>query len=115
MKLTVARVERLLEEHRDRQALADVRVSPDVDNAALRRLLAEQRRRDPGLTVTGLARRIGTSPVQVERWLGLRETAAKTSHSGRRYPGRTLQRVSVDAAGRIARGLGYAPCELDGL
>ena len=61
-----------------------------------------------------LARRVGSSPIQVERWLGLRQTAPKTDRRGRRYPPRTLTEINVETAGRLARALGYAPCEIDG-
>jgi len=85
-----------------------------VENAALRRRFLERRICDPELTAAELARRVGTSPIQVERWLGLRPTAAKVDRRGRRYPARVLESISVENAGRLARALGYAPCELDG-
>jgi hypothetical protein len=113
MGLSVARVQRLLEEDADRRALAAY-VARDVENEPLRRLLARRQRIDPALTVAELARRLGTSQVQVERWLGLRETAPKTTRDGRRYPARLLSRIGVEAAGRLVRAMGCAPCEIDG-
>ena len=77
-------------------------------------MLDVRRRADPTLTPSELARRLGTTPIQVERWLGLQPTAAKTDRRGRSYPGRTVERISVDVAGRIVRAIGYAPYELDG-
>src|SRR3954447_6966359 len=89
MRLSIARVERLLEADEDRRALAAL-TGADVSTEALRRLLDERRRRDPELTTGVLARRVGSSQVQVERWLGLRATAAKTDRRGRTYPARRV-------------------------
>ena len=113
MGLPAGRVERLLEEEADRRSLAEFRQS-HVENAPLRRRFRQRQLIDPALTVSALARRVGTSPIQVERWLGLRPTAPKTDRHGRTYPGRTLDAISVENAGRLARAMGYAPCEIDG-
>jgi transposase-like protein len=113
MGLSAGRVERLLEEEADRRALAQFRQS-HVENAALRRRFRQRQLVDPALTVSELARRVGTSPIQVERWLGLCPTARKTDRHGRTYPGRTLDAISVENAGRLARAMGYAPCEIEG-
>ena len=113
MGLSIARVKRLLEEQADRREIATLMQS-NVDNATLRQVFDRQRRQQPWLTLTELAERLHTSPVQVERWLGLIATAPKTDRHGRVYPARTLETVGVDVAGRIVRALGYAPCEIDG-
>src|SRR3954449_9063471 len=113
MGLPPGRVERLLEEEADRRSVAQFRQS-QVENAALRRRFRQRQLADPTLTPSELARRVGTSPVQVERWLGLRPTAAKTDRHGRTYPGRTLTSIGVETAGRLARAMGYAPCEIEG-
>ena len=113
MRLSVARVERLLEADADRRCVGAL-VQADVGTVLLRRLLVDRQRHEPTLTIAELARRMGTSQVQVERWLGLRATAPKTDRRGRTYPPRVLERVSVETAGRLARALGYAPCEVDG-
>jgi predicted transcriptional regulator len=113
MGLTHARVERLLEEEADRRALAALR-RDRVENAPLRRLLRQRQLHDSHLTPAELARRLGTSPIQVERWLGLSPTAVKAARSGRVYPGRILTAISVETAGRLVRAMGYAPCEIDG-
>ena len=113
MGLTAGRVERLLEEEADRRSLAQFQQS-HVENAPLRARFRRRQVVDPGLTLSGLARRVGTSPIQVERWLGLRPTAPKTDRHGRTYPGRTLDLISVENAGRLARAMGYAPCEIEG-
>ena len=105
MRQPVARVERLLEEDADRRAVAGF-AGDHVDNARLRQLLVVEQRRDPTLTAAELARRLATSQAQVERWLGLRPTAPKTNRRGRTYPGRVLNRISVDTAGRLARAMG---------
>ena len=70
--------------------------------------------RRPSLTVAEIARQVGTSAIQVERWLGLEPTAPKTDGRGRTYPGRILTTISVENAGRLARAMGYAPYEVDG-
>jgi hypothetical protein len=113
MRVSVARVERLLECDADRRCISEFAGS-DVSTEVLRQLLVDRRRREPGLTIAALARRMGSSQVQVERWLGLRATAPKTDRRGRTYPARLLERVSVETAGRLARALGYAPCEVNG-
>jgi len=113
MRLPVARVERLLEEAAD-QRIVETFAQAHIDNAVLRELLVIRQRHDPTLTLAELARRVASSQAQVERWLGLRPTAAKTDRRGHTYPGRTLERISVETAGRLARGMGYAPCEIEG-
>jgi hypothetical protein len=113
MELPLGHVERLLEQATDRRTVESL-VRSEIDNAAVRALLDQQRRVEPDLSCSELARRLGTSPIQVERWLGLRPTAAKTDGRGRHYPGRVLKQISVDVAGRLARAIGYAPCDLDG-
>ena len=113
MGLSAGSVQRLLDDEADRTALAHLR-RDHVENAPLRTLFRERQRHDPSLTVSELARRVGSSPIQVERWLGLRMTAPKTDRHGRCYPARTLTEISVETAGRLARALGYAPCEIDG-
>jgi hypothetical protein len=113
MRQSVARVERLLEEAAD-QRIVETFVQTQVDNAVLRELLAIRQRSDPTLTTAEIARRVGSSQAQVERWLGLRPTAAKTDRRGRTYPGRTLSRISVETAGRLARAMGYAPHDVEG-
>jgi hypothetical protein len=85
-----------------------------VENRSLRRLFRERRLLDPTLTLSEVARRTGTSAIQVERWLGLQPTAPKTDRHGRTYPGRVLTTISVENAGRLARAMGYAPCEIEG-
>jgi transposase-like protein len=113
MGLPVRRVERLLEEEADRRTVIRFR-QDHVENAALRQRFLKLRLHDPALTAAEIARRIGTSPIQVERWLGLRPTAPKTDPSGRSYPGRLLTTIGVENAGQLARAMGYAPCELEG-
>ena len=113
MGLSTGRVERLLEEDADRRSLAEFRQT-HVENAPLRRRFRRRQLVDPALTVSELARRVGTSPIQVERWLGLRPTAPKTDRQGRIYPGRMLSEIGVDNASRLARAMGYAPCEFEG-
>jgi predicted nucleic acid-binding Zn ribbon protein len=113
MGLPVERVERLLEEEIDRRAVVQFR-RDRVANAPIRQRFLKQRRRDSALTSGEIANRLGTSPIQVERWLGLRATAPKTDRRGRRYPGRVLSTIDVETAGRLARAMGYAPFELDG-
>jgi len=113
MCLPIKRVERLLEAEADRRALAQYRQTR-VANAPLRERFLARRGSDPSLTAAGIARQLDTSPIQVERWLGLRSTASKTDKRGRTYPGRILATIGVETAGRLARALGYAPCEVEG-
>jgi hypothetical protein len=113
MRLPVTRVERLLEVEADRRALAQFRQT-HVANAPLRKRFLARRGSDSSFTVAVVARHLGTSPIQIERWLGLRPTASKTDNRGRTYPGRILTTISVENAGRLARAMGYAPCEVEG-
>jgi len=113
LRLPVPRVERLLEEEADRRDLKAY-VLDEVSNAPLRALVAEEQRADPLLTLAELARRVESSQPQVERWLGLRETTPKKTRAGQLYPPRVAERLSVDVAGRLARAIGLAPCELEG-
>ena len=113
MDLPVGRVERLLEEETDRRALAQFRQT-HIENGMLVCLFRRRRLLDPTLTLAEIARRVGTSAIQVERWLGLQPTAPKTDRLGRVYPARVLTTISVENAGRLARAMGYAPCELEG-
>jgi len=116
MRLPVGHAERLLEEEDDRRIVAQFRQS-HVENAVLRQRLRERQRVDPTLTMSEVARRIGTSPSQPERWLGLRPTAPKTDSRGRTYPGRILKTISVENAGppgachglRVTRHRGLRP------
>ena len=112
MRLPAGRVERLLEEEADRRTVARFRQNY-VENATLREHLRARQLIDPTLTIAELARRVGTSPIQVERWLGLRPTAAKTDSRGRTYPGRILKTISVENA-ELARAMGYAPNDIEG-
>ena len=59
MRLSPGRVERLLEEEADRRSLAQFRQS-HVENAPLRRRFRQRQLVDPALTVSELARRVGT-------------------------------------------------------
>ena len=113
MGLPVGRVERLLEQEADRRTVLQFR-QDHVDNTPLRQRFLQRRLGDPNLTAAEIARRLDTSAIQVERWLGLRPTAPKTDKHGRSYPGRTLTAISVENAGRLARAIGYAPCEIEG-
>jgi hypothetical protein len=113
MRLPAERVERLLEEEADRRTVAQFRQS-HVENAPLRRRFRQRQLIDPSLTLSELARRVGTSPIQVERWLGLRPTAPKTDRRGHTYPARTLSEIGVENAGQLARAMGFAPCEIEG-
>src|SRR4051812_40256991 len=70
MGLTVAFAQRLLDDETDRRTLTALR-RDQVENARLRRLFFERQRQDPSLTASELARRVDSSPIQVERWLGL--------------------------------------------
>src|SRR4051794_32108974 len=93
--LPVSRVERLLEQHADRQLMSAF-VLNEISNAPLRTMVAGRLCADADFTITELARRVGSSPAQVERWLGLRDTAPKTDRNGHTYPPRRLDRISVD-------------------
>src|SRR4051794_21166756 len=85
MRVSTARVERLLEADADRRCVSQFAGS-EVSTERLRQLLLDRRRREPGLTIAALARRMGTSQVQVERWLRLRATAPKTDRRRHTYP-----------------------------
>ena len=103
MGLPVGRVERLLEEEADRRSLAEFRQT-HVENAPLRRRFRQRQLIDPALTVSALARSVGTSPIQVERWLGLRPTAQRPIGTGARSrDARSMPSASRTPAGWHAR------------
>src|SRR4051794_31689123 len=64
MDLPIGRVERLLEEEADRRILAQFRQT-HVENQPLRRLFCSRRVLDPTMTLSEIARRVGTSAIQV--------------------------------------------------
>jgi hypothetical protein len=101
----------LLAEEQDRRALAGTRVAK-VANAGLRAHCIRLAAADPRLYVRIAERGGWKSPSDVRRLLGLQETSAKTV-AGRRYPGTTLSHISTQAAGRLARALGYLPLDVD--
>ena len=112
--LSVGRVERLLEEEADRRAVSALR-QDRVPNAQLRERLADRQRLEPSLTISEIARRLDThADPGAALASDSSPTAAKTDRRGRRYAGRVLSTISVETAGRIARAMGYAPCEIDG-
>ena len=114
MRLTIPRVERLLEEeaqHRDLQQY----VCDSVPTALLRDLIRQRQLEDPALTKTAIAERAGySSRLALLRAVGLEPTARKV-RSGKVHPPTLRTTVDVAVASRIVRALGYAPHEIPGL
>jgi hypothetical protein len=114
MSISRERVERLLEQHADRAEVERRRLDR-VPNAPIRELFERRRRQDPSLSASAVARRAGLSgATHVLRELGLAPTSA-TVKDGVRYPARVTSTIGVDAAARIVRALGGAPCDFEGL
>jgi hypothetical protein len=115
MRISTAKVLRLLEEHYDRREL-DRHTHPPIQANVVREKVDAWRRADPAAnTLAELARLAGyDSPSRVQRLLGEIPTSAVVKN-GVVYPGRIQTTISPENGGRLVRALGHAPCEIDGL
>jgi hypothetical protein len=114
MRLTIPRVERLLEEEAQYRDLQQY-VCDSVSTALVRDLIRQRQLEDPALSKETIARRAGySSRLALLRAVGLSATARKV-RGDRQYPPTLRTTIDVDAAGRIVRALGYAPHEIPGL
>ncbi len=112
--LEVARMQRLLEEER---ALRDLqRYKRDrIPLAPIQALFARRQEEDPSLSKTRAAELAEyNSRVEFLRTMGFVRTASFV-RKGKRYPGKHRAEISVEAAGRIVRAIGYAPREVQDL
>jgi hypothetical protein len=109
--LTTAFARELLDEEQYRQGLNAAAV-PKVPNAPLRRAAQDQVLFGER-TYSQIARDGGwASPSDVRRLLGMQETS-DTRAADRVYAGGLVETITAEAAGRLARALGYAPVEAD--
>lgn len=114
MRVTVARVRRLIEREQDRRELASYRCDA-VPVGEIQRLLEQRCDEDPTLTHAKVARMAQSrSRTHFERVLGYAPHSA-TTKAGRHYPARYSTTIDVHAAGVIVRALGIAPHEVSGL
>jgi hypothetical protein len=114
MGISVARVERLIETEMDRRDLAQYGCD-EIPVERVQRLFEDRCEQDPDLSIAELARRARFQDrIQVSRILGYQPTSDSTTN-GKLYPGRLLETISVEHAGRIVRALGYAPTEVQDL
>jgi hypothetical protein len=114
MRLTVPRVQRLLEEEvqwRDVQQY----VCNSVPAVLLQDLIRCRQREDPALTKEEIAKRAGYSSREaLLRAVGLEPTARRV-RGGKVYPPKLETSVEVAVASKIVLALGFAPHEIPGL
>jgi hypothetical protein len=114
MGISVARVERLIEKEMDHRDLAQYGCD-EIPVERIQKLFEDRCEQDPTFSIAELARLAEYQDrIQVSRILGYLPTSDSTTN-GKRYPGRLLETISVDHAGRIVRALGYAPAEVKDL
>ena len=115
MGISVARVERLIEKEMDHRDLAQYGGCDEIPVQRIQRLFEDRCEQDPTFSIAELARRANYQDrIQVSRILGYQPTSDSTTN-GKLYPGRLLETISVEHAGRIVRALGYAPTEVQDL
>jgi hypothetical protein len=110
--LTVERVERLLEQERDRRETERFRIS-HVANEQIRKLFLRRKAQDSDFSAAKLARlaRLSCSS-HVERELGLIATSAAVKN-GVEYPRQIKSTIGVDNAERLLRGMGLHPRDIE--
>ena len=82
--------------------------------APIQALFARRQEEDPSLSKTRAAELAEyNSRVEFLRTMGFVRTASFV-RKGKRYPGKYRTEISVEAAGRIVRAIGYAPREVPG-
>jgi hypothetical protein len=112
MGLAVERVERLLEQERDRRDTERFRLS-ELPNEQIRALFLRRKQQDPNFSAARLAGLAGLSCCShVERELGLIATSDKTVN-GVRYPGRIKTTIRVDNAEKVLRAMGLQPRDIE--
>jgi hypothetical protein len=114
MRLSVPRVERLLEEeaqYRDLQRF----ICDAIPVETLQALIRQREREDPTLTHAKIAREAGYArTLSLLRAVGL-EPTAKALRRGREYPPELRTHIDIGVASRIVRALGFAPHEVPNL
>jgi hypothetical protein len=114
MGISVARVERLLEQHDDREELKALACN-EIPNERVRQLFERRKREDSTFTIARLADLAGFScSSHVERDLGYMPTSPTTT-KGRYYPGKIKTTIRVKNASRLVLAMGYVPAEVEGL
>ena len=109
--LEVARMQRLAEEERQLRDLQQYK-RDRIPLAPIQALFARRQEEDPSLSKTRAAELAEyNSRVEFLRTMGFVRTASFV-RKGKRYPGKHRTEISVEAAGRIVRAIGYAPREV---
>ncbi len=112
--LELARMQRLADEERELRDLQQYK-RDRIPLDAIQALFARRQEEDPTLSQTAAAQLAGyNSRVEFLRTIGFARTAAIV-RKGKRYPGKYRTEISVEAAGRIVRAIGYAPREIEDL
>ena len=112
--LDVARMQRLVHEERQLRDLQQYK-RDRIPLEPIQALFARRQEEDPSLTKTRAAQLAGyNSRVEFLRTMGFFRTASFV-RKGKRYPGKHRTEISVEAAGRIVRAIGYAPREFEDL
>jgi hypothetical protein len=114
MGLTVERVERLLEQERDRRDTERFQLT-ELPNEQIRALFLRRKQQDPSFSAARLAELAGLSCCShVERELGLIATSDKTVN-GVRYPGHIKTTMRVDHAEKLLRAMGLHPRDIESI
>lgn len=114
MRLTVPRVQRLLEEEVQWRDLQQY-VCNSVPAVLLQDLIRRRQLEDPALTKEEIAKRAGYSSREaLLRAVGLEPTARRV-RAGKVYPPKLETSVEVAVASKIVLALGFAPHEIPGL
>lgn len=114
MRLTLPRVQRLLEEEAQWRDLQQY-VRNSVPATLLQDLIRRRQQEDPALTKEEIAKRAGyQSRLALLRAVGLQPTARRV-RAGKVYPPKLETSVEVAVASKIVLALGFAPHEIPGL
>jgi hypothetical protein len=102
MRLLPELVRDLVAEEADHRELRSLRCD-SIPVELTRSVIAEAMRRDPDLTISGIA-----------HWLDMRQADFERAYMGKAQKGRPKHRVNVTSASRLMIALGRAPNDLPG-